>query len=166
MSNGIRDNIGLFLIYAIIMAVLFAIGIIVCGCADSDEYRTSDCEWHGEYVEDLILEMCCIDGVDFENNWIFHCPECIGASYTRFKDSGCLIRGFLFVGKEVIEKIEPGEEVEINIFAVEYKTDVYCSICEYPLGYDWKLIDFSGKTKNKDIFSRLPLNGSICGVQE
>ena len=102
--------------------------------------QTSEHTWRGEYIEDLIAELCCRDGIDFEGNWIFNCPkwDCRGATYTHFRNKGGLIKGFLFTA-EKIEKIDPGECV-----AIKWTNNIYCAKCKYPLGYDWEIVGFDG----------------------
>jgi len=126
--------------------------VLTIGCLLAKGYRSPETElresehlWEGVYVEDLIEDLCCENNIDYGDNWVLSCPECSGVHYIYFKNKGALITRFLFVSKDIIDEIKPGESAEISMGPG--KTLVYCDICKYPLGYEWQLLGYGGEVK-------------------
>ena len=129
-----------------IVAVMVFIVFLVRSCQDStradSEYQKSNYGFVGENIEDLIYDLCCEAGIDFDGAWAVCCPKCkmdVGAVYAKRSDGSGIVSNFLFVFRE-IKEIKPGEEVVIPLFGGDGSM-VYCATCKYPYGYDWSLVD-------------------------
>jgi len=145
-----KSDIGLIMVVVGLLLMM----LVLAGCAKKPEYPpyylgsdylVSDCEWIGCLDEEYIEEICYRNHIDPNGKWHIGCPLCKHAFIEKTTDdrnfpyelSFC---NFLFVAQEIIDKIEPGESVTIDILGGNSR--VYCNKCLYPLGMDWRVFDW------------------------
>ena len=89
------------------------------------------------FMDDLVEDMCCCAGIDFENDeFVFTCPKCkSGGARWQSKKEWSVYSNW-YTAYPYLDELKPNEVAQPD----EDYSQTYCGKCYYPLGTDWKLI--------------------------